>query len=90
MAIIIDEYDKPIVDYIEDVDKANANRNILRSFFGVFKGNTVNDRLHFLFITGISKFSEVSLFSVVNNLTDITYDPEYAKIVGYTEDDLNR
>ncbi|PIE79390.1 MAG: AAA family ATPase [Candidatus Delongbacteria bacterium] len=88
VVILIDEYDKPIIDYIETSkkEKAEENREILKGFYSVIKGS---DRyIKLLFITGISKFSKVSLFSELNNLTDITINRKYATITGYTEKEI--
>ncbi|MCB1081555.1 MAG: ATP-binding protein [Chlamydiia bacterium] len=86
VAVLIDEYDKPIVDHFDDPEKARLNRNLMRSFFGVLKG--LDDHLKFVFVTGVSKFSQVSLFSGFNNLQDLTLDPLYGNMMGYTEQEL--
>jgi hypothetical protein len=86
VVILIDEYDKPIVNYIDDLDKAAKNREILRDFFGVLKSSDAF--LHFVFLTGVSKFARVSIFSDLNNLTDITLSPQFATLLGYTQDEL--
>ncbi|MBF5059281.1 ATP-binding protein [Candidatus Neptunochlamydia vexilliferae] len=86
VAVLIDEYDKPIIDHLEDLDVARNNRDILKDFFGTIK--SLDKHLKFTFITGISKFSRVSLFSALNNLNDITMDPKYAGMMGYTEEEL--
>jgi hypothetical protein len=88
VAVIIDEYDKPITEHIDNIDKAEEMRTILRGLYGAFKGKSLDRHLHFLFITGVSKFSKVSLFSEVNNLDDITVDERFATIVGYTQQDV--
>ncbi len=85
--LLIDEYDKPILDALEDPDLARANRDYLRGLYSVVKDGDAH--LRFSLITGVSKFSKVSLFSGLNNLTDITLDPEYSAICGYTEADLD-
>jgi hypothetical protein len=70
VVVLIDEYDKPIIDYIENLSQAEENREILKNFYSIIKDS---DRyLRFLFITGVSKFSKVSIFSDLNHLTDIT------------------
>ncbi|MBN8546997.1 MAG: AAA family ATPase [Ignavibacteria bacterium] len=84
--ILIDEYDKPIVDHITNPAKASENREILQGFFGAIKG--LDQFIEFLFITGVSKFSKVSLFSGFNQLTDISYDPRFNDICGYTQEEL--
>ena len=87
VAVLIDEYDKPILDALEVSDIARANRDFLRGLYAVIKASDAHVR--FTFITGVSKFSKVSLFSGLNNLTDITLDPSYSAICGYTEADLD-
>ncbi|MCX8069529.1 MAG: AAA family ATPase, partial [Thermodesulfovibrionales bacterium] len=85
-AILIDEYDKPILDNIEKPERAAEIRDELRDFYAVIKDR---DRyIKFVFITGVSKFSKVSLFSGLNNLFDITLNPRYATICGYTQRDV--
>ena len=87
VVILIDEYDKPILDNITNSEVARSMRDELRSFYSVIKGS--DEHLKFVFITGVSKFSKVNLFSGLNNLSDITLDPRYATICGYTETDLS-
>jgi hypothetical protein len=87
VAVLVDEYDKPILDALETPEVARANRDFLRGLYGVIKDSDAHVR--FTFLTGISKFSKVNLFSQLNNLTDITLDPVYSSICGYTEDDLD-
>ena len=87
VAVLVDEYDKPILDALETREVARANRDYLRGLYGVIKDSDAHVR--FTFLTGISKFSKVNLFSQLNNLTDITLDPAYSSICGYTEDDLD-
>ena len=86
VAVLVDEYDKPILDALETPEVARANRDYLRGLYGVIKDCDAHVR--FTFLTGISKFSKVNLFSQLNNLTDITLDPVYSSICGYTERDL--
>ncbi len=87
-ALLIDEYDKPILDALETPEVACANRDFLRGLYAVVKDSDAHIR--FSFITGVSKFSKVSLFSAVNNLTDITMEPAYSAICGYTDADVDR
>jgi hypothetical protein len=88
----MDEYDKPLIDHIGKGDAslqiAKANRDILKSFLGIIKGAEVSRVLRFVFITGVSKFSKVSIFSELNNLKDITMQEEYADMLGYTQKEL--
>ncbi|PID27452.1 MAG: AAA family ATPase [Candidatus Cloacimonadota bacterium] len=88
VAILIDEYDKPIIDYIDEKsrDTAEKNRQIMKNFYSVLKN--LDAHIRFLFITGVSKFSRVSIFSELNNLTDITINRKYVNITGYTEEEI--
>jgi hypothetical protein len=86
VAILIDEYDKPILDNIEKPEMAATARELLRVFYSAIKSHDAY--LRFVFITGVSKFSKLNLFSGLNNLTDITLNRRYATIVGYTHHDL--
>ncbi len=87
VVVLIDEYDKPILDALETPAVARANRDYLRGLYSTLKFNDADIRLSFL--TGVSKFSKVSLFSGLNNLTDITLEPRYSALCGYTEADLD-
>lgn len=86
IAILIDEYDKPILDNLSDIKKANEMREVLRSFYTVLK--SCDEYLRFVFITGISKFSKMGVFSAMNNLEDISMDRQYGDIAGYTQSEL--
>ncbi len=88
VVILIDEYDKPTTDVLEvgNNAKAHEHRNILRSFYGVVKGSSAHIRLFFM--TGISRFSKLSLLSDLNNLTDLTYFSDFHNICGYTQEEL--
>ena len=85
--VLVDEYDKPILDVIENPEMSAANRDYLRGFYGIIKGSARDVR--FVFVTGVSMFSRVSLFSGLNNLDNISLDPKYATICGYTDRDLD-
>ena len=87
VAVLIDEYDKPILDALEVPEIARANRDFLRGLYAVIKDSDAHIR--FTFITGVSKFSKVSLFPGLNNLKDITLDARYSAICGYTDADLD-
>ena len=87
VAVLVDEYDKPILDALDIPEVARANRDYLRGLYAVIKDR--EEHVHFTFVTGVSKFSKVSLFSGLNNLQDITLDPRYSAICGYTEEDLD-
>ncbi len=86
VVILIDEYDKPIIDYIDNIEQATANRETLKNFYSVLKD--ADSYIHFLFITGVSKFSKVSIFSDLNNLEDITIDESFSCLTGITEQEL--
>ncbi len=86
VVILIDEYDKPILDNIENPQIAEIIRDELKNFYSVIKG--ADEYLKFVFITGVSKFSKVSLFSGLNNIQDITLNPNFATICGYTQKDV--
>ena len=88
VVILIDEYDKPILDNIGDLDKANEMREVLRSFYTVLK--SCDEYLRFVMLTGISKFSKVGVFSTLNNLLDISMTERYGDIVGYTQLELEQ
>ncbi|MDE0273685.1 MAG: AAA family ATPase [Gammaproteobacteria bacterium] len=85
--VLVDEYDKPILDAIDAPEVAEDNRDLLRSFYGTVKDADAHVR--FSFFTGVSKFSKVSVFSDLNNLTDLTLHPRYSSICGYTDADLD-
>lgn len=87
VVILIDEYDKPILDNIENTQAALALRDGMKDFYSVLKDN--DQHIRFAFLTGVSKFNKVSLFSGLNNLRDITVSPDYSAICGYTEHDVN-
>ncbi len=90
VVVLVDEYDKPILDVIEQPEQAEralANRDYLRGFYGIIKDSA--EHVRFVLVTGVSRFSKVSLFSGLNNLKDISLDPRFATICGYTETDLD-
>ncbi len=86
VVVLIDEYDKPILDNIEDKEEAERVREVLKELYSVLKG--IDRYLKFVFITGISKFAKVSLFSGLNQLNDISISREYGDICGYTEEEV--
>jgi len=86
--VIIDEYDCPLLSILENKSEFEKVRNFLRDFYKIVKSSEEN--LRFTFITGITKFTQVSVFSALNNLTDITLDPEYAALLGVTQSELER
>jgi hypothetical protein len=87
VVVLIDEYDKPIIDYLgDDTQKALENREIMKVFYSILKD--ADPHLKLVFITGVSKFSRVSIFSDLNNLDDITIDERFAGCCGITEMEL--
>ena len=86
VVVLIDEYDKPMLDNIDDTELADQMRKQLRAFYSIIKA--ADKHLRFVMLTGVSKFSKVSIFSGLNNLEDISLDPQYASICGYTEEEL--
>ena len=92
VVVLVDEYDKPILDHLglgeERLKIAKANRDVLKSFFGVLKGAGTVDEVEFVFVTGITTFSKVSMFSEWNNLVNISFDEEFADFPGYTEEEI--
>ncbi|MDR1342132.1 MAG: ATP-binding protein [Prevotellaceae bacterium] len=86
VVVLVDEYDKPIVDNLTDLATADANRQLLHDFYQVLKA--ADDHLRFVFLTGVSKFSKVSLFSGLNSPDDITIDHRFATLCGYTQQEL--
>ena len=87
VVLLVDEYDKPIVDALRQPDLATENRNFLRSLYSVIK--SCDEHIRFSFLTGVSKFSKVSLFSSLNNLNDLTLDARYSSLCGYTDHDID-
>jgi len=86
VVILIDEYDKPLLDTIENTAVAKEVRDELVNFYSVIKGS--DEYLKFAFLTGVSKFSKVSVFSGLNNINDISLDKRYGDICGYTQNDI--
>jgi len=86
VVVLIDEYDKPILDNILDLKKADEIREILRSFYTIFKSQDGN--IHFLLLTGVTKFTKVSIFSGLNNPDDLTLTDKNSDLVGYTQVEL--
>jgi hypothetical protein len=86
VVILIDEYDKPILDHLKNKNLAAEQRDFLQSFYGILKG--MDSFLRAIFITGVSKFAKTSLFSGLNNLNDISIKPEAAQLLGYTQEEI--
>ncbi len=88
VVILVDEYDKPILDNIDNLEIAKAMRGRLRNFYSVIKSQDLN--IQFAMLTGVSRFTKISIFSELNNLNDISLDPHYADICGYTQAELEQ
>ena len=87
VAVLVDEYDKPILDALDVPEVARANRDYLHGLYSTVK--SADAHVKFTFLTGVSKFSKVSLFSGLNNLSDITLHARYSAVCGYTDADLD-
>ena len=85
--VLVDEYDKPILDALGDRELARANRDFLRGFYAMIKD--CDEQLRFVFLTGVSRFSQAGIFSGLNNLRDITLDPRFGDLCGYTDAELD-
>ncbi len=88
VVILIDEYDKPILDNLESPQRAVENRDFVRGFYVQLKANDAY--IKFAFLTGISKFSKANIFSGLNNLVDISLMPRYGNICGYTNENIKK
>ena len=84
--LLVDEYDKPMIDNIGNIELALQMRDQLHGFYSIIKA--ADEHLRFVMLTGVSKFSKVSIFSGLNNLEDISLNPDYGSVCGYTEEDL--
>jgi len=86
VVILIDEYDKPILDVIENPTQAKKNREFLKALYSIIKAN--DEYIKFAFLVGVSKFSKASIFSGLNMFSDISLNPNYGNICGYTQNDI--
>lgn len=86
VVVLIDEYDAPMLDVAHDKETLDVLRNVMRNFFSPFK--MCEPMLRFVFLTGITKFSQVSIFSELNNIKNISLDDEYAGVCGITKEEL--
>jgi hypothetical protein len=89
IAVLIDEYDAPILSHIDNVPLAKENRQELHDFYATMKALSDSNYIHFLFVTGVTKFAKASVFSVFNNLSDLTLDPDYNGICGFTMEEFD-
>jgi len=87
VVVLVDEYDRPVLNVLEDSERARSNRNSLRDLYSILKD--AEEHVRFVFVTGITMFSKTSFSSGLNNLTNISLLPRYATICGYTDRDLD-
>jgi hypothetical protein len=87
VVVLIDEYDKPLIDNIDNLSIAIENRRILQHFYTILKSQ--DEYLRFIFLTGVTKFSKISVFSGLNNLNDLTMSNDYSALLGYTYAELS-
>ena len=88
VVLLFDEYDAPLLTVLHDPERLETMRTELQSFYSTIK--KLDPYLRFVFITGITKFSQLSIFSQLNNLSNISMDPEYSALVGFTQEELER
>ncbi|MDR3198499.1 MAG: AAA family ATPase, partial [Planctomycetaceae bacterium] len=88
VVVLVDEYDKPLLNTLDNVEVNESMRDILKGFYGILK--SADAYLRFVFLTGVTKFSKVSVFSDLNNLVDISLDKQFAGICGISETELIR
>ena len=86
VVILIDEYDDPVAKALADVKLAEQIRTRLAAIYAQFKDRT--DKIRFLYITGVSKFTKLSIFSTLSSLNDVSFEDDYAELYGYTEEEL--
>ena len=87
MVILVDEYDKPLLQAIGNPELQEAYRSILKAFYGVLK--SMDGYIRLAFLTGVTKFGKVSVFSDLNNLMDLSMDNRYVEICGITEKEIH-
>ena len=87
VAVVIDEYDAPLLDRLHDKELLDALRDVMQEFYVQLKAN--ESMIKFCFITGITKFSQLSIFSTINNLANVSMDPVFSTICGITENELD-
>ena len=86
VVVLVDEYDAPLLDVVHEEENLPALRNVMRNFYSPLKA--CDPYLRFVFLTGITKFSQLSIFSELNNIKNISMDEEYAAICGITEEEI--
>jgi hypothetical protein len=88
VVVLVDEYDKPILDNLHDLRTVSRVRDVMRSFYAILK--SADSHLRFVFLTGISTLSKVSVFSSLNSLSDVSLSESCAAMLGYTQEELER
>ena len=86
LVLLIDEYDAPLTAVMADKDEFEARRRVLSNFFSTIKA--YSGKFRFIFITGVTRYSNTSIFSAFNNIKDISFNPDYGAVVGYTQAEL--
>jgi hypothetical protein len=86
VAVLIDEYDAPVTNLVDKPNRANKVRRTLCEYYTILK--SLEEYISFLFVTGITKFVQGGLYSAFNNLTDISFDPEYGALTGFTHEEI--
>jgi len=86
VVILIDEYDKPILDHISNLEKAEQMKKIIAGLYETIK--SMDAHMRAIFVTGVTKFAKTSIFSGMNNLNDISFEPEAAQLLGYTQQEI--
>lgn len=84
--VLIDEYDKPLLDHLDNDGLSDHFRSVFKGFFSILKSSS--EDIHYVFITGVTKFNKISIFSDLNNLTDISLNPEYSALCGFTQEEI--
>lgn len=87
VVVLIDEYDAPLLDVVHEDENLPILRNVMHNFYSPLKGS--DPYLRFVFLTGITKFSQLSIFSELNNITNVSMLPQFASICGFTKEELN-
>lgn len=89
VVILIDDYDQPILSVLKDSKQIEENHSALHSFYGTLKSYADHGNIRFLFVTGVTRFAKASFFSVFNNCYDLTMDPAYAAVCGFTVEEFD-
>jgi hypothetical protein len=90
VAVLIDEYDAPIQGVISNLAQADKNRAVLHDFYSSLKALSDDDQTHVVFVTGITQFTQTSLFTVFNNLSDLTLKSKFNAVCGFTEEEFDK